>query len=66
MTREMQNSPLYAVNVFLLIQVNKKASLAYISEKDCKVKNPSKDRGGKKIESDRCHVTAQEARANKL
>ena len=49
----------------LLPLVNKEVSLAYDRAGCSKVRNSSRDRGGKEAESGRCHVAAQEARGNK-
>ena len=57
----MWDSPLYAVNVLLPL-VNKEAALAYDRAEYIKAGNPSRDRGGKKMESGTLHVAAQEAR----
>ena len=43
----------------LLPLVNKEAALAYGKAEYSKAGNPSRDRGGKKAESDRCHVAAK-------
>ena len=46
--------------------VNKEAALDYSSKEYNKVKNPSRDRGGKKVESRRCHVADEGERQQNL
>ena len=43
----------------LLTLVNKETALAYGREEYSEVGNPSRDRGGKKEDSERCHVAAE-------
>ena len=49
----------------LLPLVNKEAALAYSRAEYSKAENPSRDREGKKAESERSHVATQEARGYK-
>ena len=46
----------------LLSLVNKEAGLAYGRAEYSKAGNPSRDRGGKKTESGRCQVSAEDER----
>lgn len=56
----MWNSPLYTVNVFYSHWlVKKKPALAYSRAKYYKAENASRDRGGRKLNSGRCHVAAK-------
>ena len=61
----MWDSPLYPMNVLLPL-ANKETASAHGRAEYSKVGNPSRDRGGKKAESGRHHVAAQETRGKKL
>ena len=50
----------------LLPLVNKESALAYGRIEYSKSGNPSRDRGGKKVESAKCHVAANIERYKKL
>lgn len=56
----MGDSPLYAVNLFLLLLINKDAAWTYGSVEQSKAEILNRDRGEKKDESQRCHVAASQ------
>ena len=55
----MWDFSLYAMNMFLLPLVNKEVALTYGRAEYSKAGNLSRDRGGKKVGSGRCHVATE-------
>ena len=58
--------PFVSCEHVLLPMVNKDTALAYGKADYSKVGNQSRNRGGKKVETGRCHVTAKGERIENL